>query len=1098
WLEKARSDRNGLGGYFPDRRIPASGDANTLVTGATPANWQNFSIRIGTLGNEMRFTSGGDLAIRDRDVVAYNPNEALNADTVYKVSVRVKVCDTRLGVAALESNCVKYGSNYKPEGLIQKYSTRMRYSVFGYLNDGTSYDLDSAANSANNRDGGVLRARQKFVGEQKLDPASGNWVTNLNREWNPSTGVLVQNPDPADASATTIALGTRNGNRSITNSGVINYINKFGQLTTQNHKSYDPVSEMFYAAVRYLKNQGNVSSYSNLNGDSNETNYNYADGFPVITHWDDPMQYKCQNNAFLGIGDVYTHVDKNLPGNPGENRAGEPAIPPEVSSDNSINVKARTDQIAVMEGIEINTTGAFSGFGNSAYIAGLAYDAHTVDLRSDANMPGKQTASTYWVDVRENQILESRHRNQYWLAAKYGGFTVPDGFDPSTRTEALPEGWWTSDTELLSSGDRRPDNFYVASEADKMVESLRRAFASISEKMASGSSLGANAARIDTTTRVYQAQFFSGTWRGELQSYTIDTSNTSSRGSLIPSWVASSLIPGDWEGADDDDTNDRHIYVNGNGYQEFTWSNLTSAQRDALDSEIVVNYLRGDRTHEESREGGTLRTRTSVLGDIVNSTPVYVGKPNATLYANASFAGASSYADFAQARANRTPVVYVGANDGMLHGFDAETGVETYAFVPKASIANGMKELSDPGYQHRFFVDGEMAISDVYETASSSWKTVLVGTMGRGGPGVFALDVTDPANVRFLWEKTAADIASLGRNIGRPVIAQVANGDWRVIFGNGPDSSTGNTAEMVMIGALSGAVTVADSGETGAPNGLTAVLARDSNLDGFADVAYAGDLRGNLWKFTGLSGTPVATKIFQAIDPNNAAQPITAAPLVGKDPNTGVTWVFFGTGRYLNNDDIEDDQVQTWYGIKDERTQGGTPATRASLVQRAILTETRQSGLTVRTVEEGSVGDLVDQRGWYMDLISPTAAGAHGERMVVPNRFQGSALIGTTRIPETADACNPTGTGFIMAIDPFTGGRLASTFFDSSRDGRFNDDDLAGGDIISGIGLDTGVNNPNFIENEMYVSLDDGSTEHLKVQGGSSSAGRLSWRELVN
>jgi type IV pilus assembly protein PilY1 len=1094
WLEKARSDGNGRGVYFPDRRIPAGTDNNsTLVSGATPASWNYFNTRIGALGNEMLFSRGGNLSGGDgedadtaNDVpVDYNPavHTTLSGNTVYRVSIRVKVCDPRLGVSALESNCVKYGSNYKPEGLIQKYAKRMRYSVFGYLNDGDA-----------NRDGGVLRARQKFVGAQQLNPNNGTWVNNAAREWDPTTGVLVRNPDAADATATTSRLGA--GDYSIRDSGVINYINKFGQMTSQNHKSHDPVSELFYAAVRYLKNQGNVASYTALNG-NNQTNFNHADGFPVITDWDDPMQYRCQNNAFLGIGDIYTHVDKNLPGN--TIRTREPAVPPEVASDDTVNVMTRAQQIARMEGITISQTGQFSGRDNSAYIAALAYDAHTVDLRP--GLRGKQTASTYWVDVRENQRLETRHTNQYWLAAKYGGFTVPEGFDPDTNGNTpLPNSSWRSG-ETLENNDPRPENFYVASEADKMVSSLRRAFASIAEDKGSASSLGANAARIDTNTRVYQAQYFGNTWRGELQSYTIR-----SNGDLQADWAASSMISSDW--------NARPIYVNtpGVGMRLFTWGNLSSTQRTAMGSERIVNYMRGERDFEESRENGTLRTRTGVLGDIVNSTPVFVGKPNAALYASAGFTGASAYAAFATARANRTPVIYVGANDGMLHGFNANTGAETFAFVPNASIVNGLREYSESLYQHRYFVDGEMAIGDVYDTSANAWKTILVGTMGRGGPGVFALDVTNPTSVQFLWEKSATDIPDLGRNIGRPVIAQVANGEWKVIFGNGPDNAT-NTAKMVTIGAISGTVAVANTPATGTPNGLTAVLARDTNADGFADVAYAGDLQGNLWKFTGLSGGTLSAgvKIFEARDPSNNPQPITAAPLVGKDPDTGSTWVFFGTGRYLNKADLEDMQVQTWYGIKDEYT---TLTTRSNLVERSILTEVRptrsndddetegggepaEQQLAIRTVEASTPGDMEGQRGWYMDLVSP-AFGVEGERIVVPNRFQGSALIGTTRIPDNSDLCNPSGTGFIMALNPFTGGRLSSTFFDRNRDGNFNDDDLSDGDIVSGIGFDTGANQPNFIENEMYVSLDDGTTEHLKVQGGSSSAGRMSWREIVN
>nr|WP_298728448.1 PilC/PilY family type IV pilus protein [uncultured Steroidobacter sp.] len=1077
WVEKAWSDGNGGGGIYPDRRIPASNNNNTLVRGATPADWNNFSTRIGTLGNKMRFATGN--VNLGGTPTPYDPAVDLNSSTLYEVSVRVKVCSSSGGLQ-LEDNCVTYGSNAKPEGLIQKYSRRMRYSVFGYLNESSIY-----------RDGGVLRARQKFVGDEKLDPRNG-WVANANREWDPDTGVLVQNPDPTDAAATATVVGTNSAGRTIEHSGVINYINKFGQMTGQNHKSYDPVSEMFYAALRYLKNQGNVAAYSNLNNSSADVRYNWADGFPVITDWDDPIQYSCQRNALLGIGDVNTHRDKNLPGN--RNRSEEPDVPTEVANDSSINVVTATQRVATIEGITINTTGEFTGRNNSAYIAGLAYDAHTKDLRpGDNDFAGMQTASTYWVDVREAQTLLGRRSNQYWLAAKYGGFTVPENYDPYTRTDPLPLDWWAS-SETLSTGDRRPQNFYVASEADKMVESLNRAFARIAaDDPGSGSSLGANSTRVDTDTRTYQAKFYNGTWRGELQAYTINQST----GALVPSWQAAPLInAAAWAS--------RPIYVhNPSGatpaekHRLFTWDNLSSAQQTKLGTRDIVNYLRGDRSKEQEQANGTLRTRAGVLGDIVNSTPVYVGKPNGSLYLNATFTGASAYDDFAlaTAQANRTPMVYVGANDGMLHGFNGDTGAEVYAFVPNASIQNGMKQLSDPEYEHRYFVDGEMAISDVYDTGSERWRTVLVGTMGRGGPGVFALDVTNPSSVQFLWERTAAEIPALGKNIGRPVIAQVANGDWRVIFGNGADSTGGN-AQLVMIGVISGTATVADTG-AGNANALSAVLARDTNLDGFADTAYAGDLHGNLWKFTGLSGTPSATKIFEATDPSTNPQPITAAPLAGKDPSTGALWVFFGTGRYLNTGDIDDRQVQSWYGIKDEYS---TLTTKDQLVQRRILTESRQNGLSVRTVETGSAGELAGLRGWYMDLVSPGANGIRGERMVVPNRFQGVALIGTTRIPEALDPCKPTGTGFIMAINPFTGGRLESTFFDVNRDSQFDNEDLsdADGNIISGIGFDTGSNNPNFIENEMYASLDDGTTEHLKVQGGNSTAGRLSWRELVN
>ncbi len=1061
-LEKARYDGNGGNNIYPNRRLPA-GNTNdkAQVRAVTPFDWDSLTIRIWTLGNKMRFTRSGDL--NTSTVNVYNPSSSVSSSNVYEVSVRVKVCDPSVGV---EANCKQYPSgHWKPEGLIQKYSSRIRYSVFGYLNDSDAL-----------RDGGVLRAKQKFVGEKLIDPEDGE-QTNPNKEWDPQTGMLYRNPDSTDAAAT---------GANIADSGVINYINKFGQMTTWNHKSHDPVSELYYTAIRYLKKQGNVPEYTSLSG--NTTNkYNLADGFPVIADWDDPIQYWCQNNAILGIGDANSHRDKNLPGSTAS--SGEPTKPSLVGSDATVNVITATNKIAQLEGITINTN-EFTGRYNSAFIAGLAYDSHTKDLRPD-DLEGDQTVSTHWVDVREAQVLEPRNRNQYWLAAKYGGFLVPENYDPYANTTPLADELWNSG-EFLSTNYPRPENFYVASEADKMVESLTSAFAKIAaESAGSASSLAANSTRLETTTMTFQAQFFNGSWRGDLKAYQVLETGALNG---TPAWTAGSeLAKATWS--------TRKIYANvptaSPSHQLFTWANLNTTQKDHLGSEDVVNYLRGDRTKEESRANGTLRTRTSILGDIVNSTPVYVGAPNPRLHAGGTYTGAGSYATFANSASvkNRTPVVYVGANDGMLHAFNATSGEEIYAFVPNTVIPN-LKSYSDPDYDHRYFVDGEVAVADAY--VSGGWKTILVGTLGRGGPGVFALDVTNPSSISLLWEKNGTNIPQLGKNIGKPVIAQTSDGEWRVLLGNGPGSSD-EDAHLISIRLSDGNVQTHAVGAAG-DNGLSAVLARDSDGNGIADVAYAGDFEGNLWKFNWTSGTMSTTKLFTAVDSNNVSQPITAAPLVGKDPATGTTWVFFGTGQYLHTNDLTNMQVQSWYGLQDT---GSSISGRSELVQRDILAEgTSANGeFALRVVEEGSISDLANKKGWYMDLVSPNN-GVEGERMVVPNRFQGTALIGTTRIPDAEDPCRPSGKGFVMAINPFTGARLDRTFFDVSMDGLFNEADTLLVDgvptVVSGIGMDSSPNNPIFIEDVMQVGLDDGTTRTIKTQGSAVEAQRMSWRELFN
>jgi len=1056
WLEKARHDRTQL---FNDRSLIGSESVRT----STPARWDSMQLRVQGLGNKLVFTG---LASANGRSIPYDPSlhdlRTENGRPLpfarLEVSVRVKVCVEGLQ----EANCKKYSQGWKPEGLIQEYADRVTYSIFGYLNDPSS-----------RRDGGVLRANQKFVGPNTYDPIEGPRI-NAAAEWDPETGVIIRNPDP-DA-----ARSTPGG---ILDSGVINYLNKAGQLTTEYHKPYDPVSELYYAAVRYFKGQGNVAAYSSFNG--NARPYVLADGFPVIERWSDPIRYRCQANLILGIGDTATNRDKNLPGN--SVTWDEPAVPAEVSSDRTVNVVTATNKVAELEGVTIRTP--FTQGYNSAYIAGLAYDSHTRDLRP--LLEGKQTVSTHWIDVRQFGWLEGRARNQYWLAAKYGGFRVPDDYRPYERTTALPEAWWHDSGDILErTGDKRPDNFYVASEADKMVESLTRAFRRIAqETTGTAAALASNSAQREPGAMIYQTRFHSPSWRGELSAYPWDSATGVF--SAEPAWNAGdrlSAMP--WRR--------RNIKVHNPQavanmrYQPLHWNALGQAQQSALGDEATLDYLRGDRRNE-----GRFRTRLGILGDIVHSQPVFVGRPDARLYSGATFAGASSYAAFVESQAGRRGVAYVGANDGMLHGFDAATGDEVYAFMPAAAINGRLKTLASPDYEHRFFVDGELSVADVYASADRRWKTILVGSMGRGGKAVFALDVTDPDNVQFLWEKDDSDIPALGNLLGKPIIAQVANGDWRVLLGNGPNNASG-MAQLITIEIASGVAQAVTTGAAG-NNALSAVDAWDTNRDGFFETVYGGDLAGNLWRFSGIgSAASSVARLFAATDGDRKRQPITAAPLVTRNPQTHAVWVFFGTGRYLGDADVADRSVQTWYGLVDD---GDEVKGRSSLVHHRILAELAgDGGLVLRVTSKATAEAFVGKDGWELDLVSPVE-GREGERMVVPNYFDGGMLIGTTRIPDASDICSPGGKGFLMALEPFTGSRPSSSFVDANGDGVVDERDTVRVDgvlvPVSGVGFGSSPNGPISHDGALHTTLEDGSREDLRTRNTGTRASRVSWRELL-
>ena len=232
---------------------------------------------------------GGGTGTLSGPAVHYNPANALQAGRLYEAFVRVKVCDSSSGAGTREANCVAFpNGNYKPMGLMQKYADKIRYSAFGYLNDNSL-----------TRDGGVLRAAQKFIGPTQPVPGSLP-ASNLYQEWDSSDGTLIKNPDTGDATATNTALALGADPKKIVDSGVINYLNKFGSITASAYKTYDPVSELYYATLRYFRNLGNVPSWSSMDGADLATRIAYADGFPVITDWKDPIPLRLPEELYLG------------------------------------------------------------------------------------------------------------------------------------------------------------------------------------------------------------------------------------------------------------------------------------------------------------------------------------------------------------------------------------------------------------------------------------------------------------------------------------------------------------------------------------------------------------------------------------------------------------------------------------------------------------------------------------------------------------------------------------------------------------------------------------------------------------------------------
>ncbi|SMB29722.1 putative Type IV pilus biogenesis protein [Sterolibacterium denitrificans] len=700
-----------------------------------------------------------------------------------------------------------------------------------------------------------------------------------------------------------------------------------------------------------------------------------------------------------------------------------------------------------------------------------------------------------------NDVPTTAKNPAFWQHMRTYGISIGEKgtLDPKTDLPALTAGSksWPAPgndkqeniDDLWHAAVNSRGEFIVASNPDEFAKALTSTLNEIASETKHAASGGASSAKLEAGSMVYFSQYTSGAWNGRVYSQELDagTGLPKSGGST---WDAEQKLPA-WA--------QRKMRVNAGGtLKAFEFANLTAAQKAFLTSADTVNYLRGDTSKEEPT--GSFRERSGLLPAFINSQLVYVGAPtHGDYYAAQSSTGASSYAGGLcqrQQDSHAGSVLYVSGSDGMLHGFNGKTGVETIAFLPSFSIGTtlqrytdpryGMNDINDPDWQtfrHRYILDGELTVADAY---LSGWKTILVGTQGRGGTGVFALDVTNPDDIKFLWEKSAADNSALGNSLGKPVIAQVANGDWRVLLGNGPNSN-GDRAQLIMISLTNGTITTVNTA-AGGNNGLAGVNAIDSDGDGFFDTAYAGDLKGNVWRFTNLGGSPSADKLFTTT--NN--RPITTMPLVVKNEKTRQIWVFVGTGQFLNNADMSNTDQQTWYGLLDDGTEIGS---RANLKERKILTTGSVSGTPVRTLEAGTAAEIINAglRGWYIDFTYP------GERMISPNTLLAGALFGITYVPDGTNRCQPDGKSSVWAINPFSGARLNQGIFDLTGDRKITAADKLD-DVFPSVldGLEAIMSGqPPIIQGK-----DGTATMHLPgktifLQLPIGQMGRQSWREII-
>ena len=735
-----------------------------------------------------------------------------------------------------------------------------------------------------------------------------------------------------------------------------------------------------------------------------------------------------------------------------------------------------------------NSDSGYTNVGNADNVASWRYrDSYSNTL---ADVAYYYWANDLRTDMTDNVRTSSSDTANWQHMVTFG---VSIGLQGTLNPNNPPPSPWSVDP-INNSGAERIDDlwhaalngrgaFVVASDTDRFAQALSDALKAIDGRTASGSNIASSSTKTDTTTLTFVAGFTSSTWLGDLIASPFNAALTGV--SSTPLWVLSKTF--DSAGVNAAFSNRTILTSKGGTARLFTVTNFTgdsdfaarTGQSDAVTAAENVAYLRGVQSKEIGQTNGTLRKRLYPVGDIVDSSPAYVAATN---------------------------TVYIGANDGMLHGIDAANGRVLFSYMPKGLDYAALANLSSTSYDHHYFVDGQIDVARI-DGNGSNYKNVLVGALGRGGRGVFALDVTAPGSMgtgNVLWDSTTQDTTTdpnMGYVLGAVRIRK-GNGDKTYAFvPNGIDSPNGSATLFVYELATSGAVVsttrlVADAG-TG--NGLMSLGMADLNGDGTVDTVYGGDLKGNVWRwdFSGNTVPTAAVKLFRAVDSTGNGQPITGGIGVGRDELSGKVFVGFGTGRFISTSDVPTSTAlggtQSLYGLVDEAT---TISGRSDLQARTIpYSGTSADGRPLRGFE-GYSALPGGKKGWYIDFTPP-------ERVISAPTIYGTAMFIASVIPSSGgQGCEAaTGSGFLNGINLFTG-----TSPNSNSGGYFPNSGAVNGGLVGSVGVTGGMPTEVNVTSGLATvgtgafSSEGGATNTVSEKLGSSVGGqprRVNWREIV-
>jgi type IV pilus assembly protein PilY1 len=861
----------------------------------------------------------------------------------------------------------------------------------------------------------------------------------------------------------------------------------------------------------------------------------------------DPMQYSCQKNFTLLSTDGFWNESSNPTQVDGSTAVGDqdgpsvtPAVPrPMLDGNGTANTLADTAYYYYQTDLRNSTLSNCTG---SADSGGNTHDVCANNVPPSPNDPlSTQHMATYTLGLGVSGYMQ--FQSDYTSALTGDFYAVKNGSSASAgngictwQADGTACNWPVPVSDTLTAVD---DLWHAAVNGRGLYFSARNPadlYSGITTALNDiNATIGAAAAATASNPNVsagdnfvFVSDYVTSEWTGELVAQTIDLQTGNLSSSNL--WSAQTQL-------DNTAYSSRTIYTAPTSStttpRVLNWTNLTateqsyfqtpyistgsqaltqfcpggpvclssSSQSDASGQKLL-NFILGDRSNEgpESNISTYFRQRSHILGDIVNSQAAYVKVPMFD-YTDAG------YSTYKSGMASRQGVVYVGANDGMLHAINASNGNEMWAYVPTAVLPN-LYMLADKEYatKHRYYVDGTPTVADVFFTSDSQWHTVLVGGLGGGGRAYYALDVTDPGNPKTLWEFTDTN---LGYTFGKAEIAKLSNGTWAVMFGSGYNNvSPGDGhGRLYVLNAATGAlIRTIDTGvgSTSTPSGLVGIRAWVDNADvnNTALRVYGGDNGGNIWRFN-VNGDGVhgydAQLLATLRNASGQVQPVTARPEIGSVPTSSgnVAMVYVGTGRYLGVSDLSDTTVQSLYAIKDPLNTSawsgwGNPrtATNPSFVQQTLTDTTCPanssfctSGQQARTSTSNAV-DLRTDAGWYVDLPDS------GERANTDPTLVLGTIVFTTNIVTSASVCTAGGSSYINFFDYSSGAPVASTG--------------SGTNTLSGVLLGNAIaTQPTLVKLptnavESYTRLSNNTTVKVPppLPPQSSTTRRVQWREL--